>query len=116
MSLFYDLSYRNQLSATDLKARLTAEEAQREVVRLQARCDKALLVCEALWTMLRDKLGLTEQELLERVKQIDLTDGALDGRVRKPPVACTQCGRETPTRIAHCIYCGAAVKSDPFNA
>ena len=73
------------LAALDAQdARRTAQEAQSRAMQLEARCDRALLVCEALWTILRDKLGVTEEELVDRVNQVDLSDGKLDGKVRRP--------------------------------
>ena len=92
-----------------------AREAQSQAVEVEAKCDRALLVCEALWTIIRDKFGVSEEELVQRVNEIDLTDGQLDGKVRKPKAhACPSCGRTIAKRFPKCIYCGQPVVHDPF--
>ena len=92
-----------------------ARDAHTRTVDLAAKTDRALLVCEALWTILRDKLGVPEDELVQRVNDIDLTDGRLDGKVRKPKAhSCPSCGRTIAKRFPKCIYCGQPVVHDPF--
>ena len=46
-----------------------ADRASRCVEDLEARLDRALLTMEAMWTLLRDKLGVTDDELGEMFKQ-----------------------------------------------
>ena len=81
---------------------------------LEIRLDRAMLVCEAMWTILRDKLGVTDLELLQRINDLDLSDGQLDGKVRKSAVACPKCGRTIARRLPKCMYCGQAIMHDPF--
>ena len=81
---------------------------------LEARLDRALLACEALWTLVRDKLGVTDVELVERMNDIDLSDGKLDGKVRRTGVSCPKCGRTIARRFPKCVYCGQPVVHDPF--
>ncbi len=96
-------------------AATAARRAQAKTVEIEAKCDRALLVCEALWTLLRDKLGVSEEELVERVNDIDLTDGQLDGKVRRAQAhACPSCGRTIAKRFPKCIYCAQPVVHDPF--
>ncbi len=119
MSAFWALHHSGiasyaQASATDASNR--AREARTKVDELETKCDKALLVCEAMWTLLRDKLGVTEQELVDRVNEIDLSDGKLDGKVRRPAVECTKCHRKVARRFQRCVYCGCAVEHDPFSS
>ena len=117
MSIFWGLHHSHRCATATLdatEAKFTARDAQMKIRFLEQQCDKTLLVCEALWTLLREKHALTEEELIERVNQIDLTDGKLDGRVRRPPVQCPKCGRTTPKRFFQCIYCGAEIQGDVF--
>jgi len=73
-----------------------ASGARHKVDELEIRLDRTLLICEALWTLLRDKVGITDQELIERINDVDLSDGALDGKARRS------------------IYCGKLVPRQPF--
>lgn len=117
MSLFWELHQHYKIHEAQReadRAYYKARNAGEAVAELRARCDKALLVCEALWTFLRDELNVTEEKLLERIREIDLEDGAADGKVRRPPEPCRQCGRTVSRRHPRCLYCGAPVRQDPF--
>jgi len=87
---------------------------QTDMYELEARLDRAELVCEALWTLMRDKLGVTDEQLISRINDIDLSDGKLDGKVRKAAVACPKCHRQVGARFAKCMYCGQPVPKDLF--
>ena len=85
------------------------------VEELEARLDRATLACEAMWTILRDKFGLSDAQLAERINDIDLSDGQLDGKVRKTAIPCPKCGKKNAPRFSKCMYCGTPiVGSDPF--
>ena len=73
------------------------------------RIARLTLVCEALGSLLKERVGITEEEIADRVNQIDLTDGQLDGRVRHAARTCRHCNRNVSPRFAKCIYCGQAV-------
>jgi hypothetical protein len=97
-----------------VQAHGAARKAGSQVKELESRLDRALLACEAMWTLVRDKLGVTDGELFDRINEIDLSDGKLDGKVRKTAVSCPSCGRTIASRHARCMYCGQAVMKDPF--
>ena len=98
--------------ATDAKA--DARDAARDVAELQVRLERTLLACEAMWSLLRDKLGVTDDQLAERINDIDLSDGQLDGKVRRTPMTCPKCSRTISRRLPSCMYCGQPIVHDPF--
>jgi hypothetical protein len=85
--------------------------ARSEVLDIKERMDRLVLLCAALWSLLQEKAGITDHELQERVKQIDLQDGRLDGKITRTPVHCAKCGRPCSPRRVKCIYCGADLPS-----
>jgi len=91
-----------------------ARTARRDVDSLEMRLDRAMLACEAMWTLLRDKLGVTDLQLIERINEIDLKDGNLDGCVGKTPVSCPKCRRTLSPKFSRCMYCGQPIMQDPF--
>ncbi|MEM9345405.1 MAG: hypothetical protein AAGB26_02185 [Planctomycetota bacterium] len=73
---------------------------------LEDRVDRLSLICMAMWSLLQDKTKLTEEDLMERVKLLDLMDGQEDGKATKTVSKCTKCGRAMNPRHKKCIYCG----------
>ena len=84
------------------------------VNHLEARLERLALLTEALWTLLRERVGMTDEELLERIRDVDLSDGVLDGKVRRGTSECPGCQRVLSKRHDRCIYCGAEVTRPPF--
>lgn len=89
------------------RARSTAGSAKRDVTHLEDRLDRLSLVCMAMWSLLQDKTKLTEDDLLERVKMLDLMDGVEDGKASRSIQKCHACKRVMSARHRKCLYCGA---------
>ena len=98
-----------RLQETVERARLQKESnaAQNDIRTLREDLDRLHLVCRAMWEMLKQETGATDEALVERIQQLDLSDGKLDGRVRVDVVDCVACGRKIGRRHRRCIYCGA---------
>ena len=84
-----------------------AREAQSSAQDLERRLDKLTLIAMAMWSFLSEKTGVTEEQLIERVKQIDLMDGVADGKLKRQVAKCAACGRIMSPRHTKCLYCGA---------
>jgi RNase P subunit RPR2 len=88
-------------------------DANDERVReLEQRHEQLKLVTLALWSLLRDRLGLSEAELRRYVEQIDLLDGKKDGKAPTPheKTFCEGCNRSVIGTSAVCVYCGTPLK------
>lgn len=84
---------------------------------LEDRVDRLSLICMAMWSLMQDKTNLTEQDLMDRVKMIDLMDGKEDGKATKTVTQCTKCNRPMNPRHQKCIYCGSEqLVSSAFDA
>jgi hypothetical protein len=75
-------------------------------LRIEQRLDQLLLVVQAMWSLLQEKTGLTDAELLARMTELDARDGATDGRVTKSPVKCAKCGAAVSRKFNRCLFCG----------
>ena len=95
---------------TEIKAHMAsrkATEAASGIRDVRERLDHLALACMAMWSLLREKTDLTEEDLMERAKQIDLADGKEDGRLKLGVLKCAQCERVMSHRHTRCLYCGA---------
>lgn len=120
IDLLWDLHQERRISdvqeGTNSAAR-KATDFQERVRFLEDRVDRLLLQNMAIWSLLRDSIGLTDQDLINRVEQIDLQDGVADGKVtRTGPTTCPRCQRSFSPRHRRCLYCGQEVAAKtPFD-
>jgi hypothetical protein len=84
-----------------------ARDAKSQVEDLEARLDRLALACMAMWSLMQECTDLTEENLLERVNEIDLRDGRLDGKLLRQVKRCPKCDRVMSPRHTKCLYCGA---------
>jgi len=114
MSTFWPL--RGEIDGGTIRAETdaAAASARQSADELELRLERAMLANEAMWSLLREKLNLTDVDLAQRINEIDLSDGTLDGKVRKSAVSCPRCQRAIARRFNKCMYCGQMVVQDPF--
>jgi hypothetical protein len=68
--------------------------------------NKLTLVCQAMWSLIEERTDLTEKDLQNRVTELDLKDGKLDGKYTTPPVECPKCGAKICKKFNRCLFCG----------
>lgn len=92
------------------------EATEARIDFLERRLEKLTMLCQGLWTLVKDRTGATEDDLARRVQEIDLSDGKLDGRVAASFV-CAKCNRRTGRRHERCLYCETPRKgASPFDS
>ena len=74
---------------------------------LDDRIDRLMLVVEGMWSLLEEN-GFTTEQLIERIKELDGSDGELDGRAATPAGRCGECGAMLGRGLANCQFCGHA--------
>jgi hypothetical protein len=110
----WDVPLARVANSTANDAASEARGAKREIALLEQRLERLALMTEALWTLLRDKLGASDEELMAVAREVDLSDGRLDGRVHRTSVQCPECGRMVSERHVKCLYCGTEIPRAPF--
>lgn len=96
-----------QQATRELRNQQRAERdgQSRDLLRLEAKIDGLALVTQALAELLHAQ-GVSPDAIAAKVREIDLRDGQLDGRMTPKAVACTGCGRTVHPRQHACMYCG----------
>jgi len=93
-------------AATGAQSR--ARSVERDVQRLE-------MLCEAMWSLMKEKAHLTDDDLMAKMAELDLSDGKADGRKAEGgPVICPQCSRPNNRRLDYCMYCGEMIRKTPF--
>lgn len=83
----------------DYSSRGRTLEMERKVQRLE-------LITQAMWEFAREQFQLTDQQLEDRIKEIDLRDGQEDESITAIPLKCPTCGRVSSSKHWKCLYCG----------
>ncbi|MDP1564018.1 MAG: hypothetical protein Q8M16_21765 [Pirellulaceae bacterium] len=96
------------------RAASQARDAEQRVKALEESVAKTLLICESLWEIVRDRAGIGDETLFEKLREIDLRDGVLDGKNQAKPTECPSCKRRLSNRHARCLYCGYAFEKSTF--
>lgn len=78
---------------------------------------KMALVNQALYELLKERTGISDEDLRRRIREIDLRDGAADGRLDASPLRCPKCQSAVTVGALSCQYCGATIAPKyPFEA
>ncbi len=113
---FYTMRNASQAEATAARSASKASQAQRRVAEMDGRLERLTLLCTAMWELLSERFEITDEDLAEKVYEVDMRDGRLDGKVGKEIKKCGNCGRTMNPRHASCLYCGAQKLSvSPFD-
>lgn len=115
--ILYNLHQNTRIAGAEAKAGAGLRQVERagdRIAELEDRLDRLSLLNLALWTLLKEKTGLSESELAARVEEIDMRDGRLDGKVAGGVVNCPDCERPLAKRHRRCLYCGFQVENDGF--
>jgi len=91
--------------AADASARV--HDVRADVRMLVDALDRMALVHRAMWELVAPRRDISEEELAAKVREIDLRDGKLDGRLRPEVRRCPKCQRTMQRRHIVCLSCGA---------
>ena len=114
MSFGWNLFQQLQLRSTEKyasDAKLQSKTNQNDIALLEEKLDALSLACHAMFKILQDKHGLTEEQLEAKIQELDLQDGVLDGKISIDVKTCPDCGHKLNKRHKNCFYCGAETNS-----
>ena len=112
MNLIIDAYQQGQINEAQSTAAQAADRANRlqgDMDDLKRRADALTIACQALWEILRERVGVDDQTVLRKMQEIDLRDGQADGKISARPVACPRCSRNSNSKRRACVYCGATL-------
>lgn len=111
MSLFWEIHQQGQIRSARAAAgaaQSAAGSVRTDMAELRRQLDKTMMILEAVWSLCREAHGWTDQQLVDRVTEIDLRDGQLDGKVRRVARPCPGCGRAIGADKSACMWCGTS--------
>jgi len=107
----------NDLRAQQHSADSSQRRADDDLAELARQVRKIALVNQALYELLKEKTGISYEELRRKIDDIDRRDGVLDGKLLPKPVVCPKCGTMVTAGALSCQNCGAKVAPKyPFSS
>jgi ribosomal protein L32 len=106
-----DLKGSGQSSA---RAQSKVRSDESKVTHLEATVAKLLMINEALWEIMRDKFGMTDEDLNDKLYEVDMRDGAADGKNQRKASKCPNCNHMVSSRHTACLYCGQVMDTSVF--
>jgi hypothetical protein len=87
--------------------------AKKRAEVLEERLDNLTVVCEALWALLHDKLGLSDEQLVATVTALLDERAAAEKAGSAAPERCPGCNAALNRELDHCQFCGYKVDRPP---
>ena len=115
MTLFIDAHQNGRISQAEgdaSDARRKADQLEHRLADVERRVDRQALAAQALWEILRERLGLSDEVVFAKMAEIDLRDGVADGKMRPQVMNCSRCGRPINSARPKCIYCGQVTATE----
>src|SRR5919107_1169435 len=107
LDLLFDLYQQgriNDVAQTAQESSRKATDFQSRVRELEDSVARLALINAAMWSLLKDRTGLTDAALVARIRDIDLRDGVEDGKITPNVQNCQKCGRTMAPRHKRCMY------------
>ena len=111
--MLWDIYQQRQIWENENKAQEANNKVDRHVNsvgKLHRDNERLTLACQAMWELLRDHLGFTDEHLEAKILEVDGRDGRVDGKMAPQTLDCQACGHKTNSMRQTCVMCGAPVK------
>ncbi len=96
-------------------AESAANEARTELEAIKHDLNRVLLITEALWMLVKQEHGYTDDVLVKLIQEIDHSKTNASGiPIKDAAVACPACKRPNNATRTFCLYCGKPLQTHPF--
>jgi ribosomal protein L32 len=93
-------------SADAVRAENKAASLEIRVRALEAHLTKAMIINETLWEIMKAKLNLTDEILMDQLSKVDLRESTSK--------ECPKCHHMIAPHHPFCIYCGQVIDNSIF--
>lgn len=112
--LGYSMGQKSAVKASALSRSAMGTDGTSPINRIEdldERLDKLAMIVRAIWALLEAQ-GLTADQLIAKLEEIDLLDGVVDGQVRPRVIDCPSCHSKVAVGLMACQFCGAQVRNE----
>jgi hypothetical protein len=111
-SIIWDLYQSHQISELgnrigDVQASRTQDHVARDAAsRLEEKVDKLALISCAMFELMQESSGISEEQLRKKIVEVDLRDGQADNRMTARAKKCPKCEAMISPKFGRCLFCG----------
>lgn len=108
MDFLWDAVQQRQIQNTQtdiLNVKEKVIQNRDQTYDLTKKIDRLTLATQAMWELMRDRFGIEESELINKVVEIDLRDGRKDGKITSQARCCPSCKRPMSSKSSTCAFC-----------
>lgn len=108
----YRLHRQHLRNSTSTARHLTNElilgltKTSREFGDVDDRLDRLVLLCEAMWELMKEETELTDDDLAAKFIELDESDGRQNYRRQRVAQECGSCDAKVPPTRVRCQFCG----------
>jgi hypothetical protein len=110
--MLWDLIQHTQIDRLNEKIERLQDSSSRESIardatqHLEDKVERLALITRALFELLQESSGVSEEQLRKKITEIDLRDGQADGRMSPTPKRCPKCDAMMSPQFRRCLFCG----------
>jgi predicted Zn-ribbon and HTH transcriptional regulator len=116
--LFWELNQQRIVGEATAQAKAASKrtiDLKAETRELRRLVNKLMLVTQALWEIVAETNNMDNKLLIQKVNEVDLRDGRLNGKLKRTVKKCASCGRTLHNEHSRCLYCGSEnLQAGPF--
>lgn len=118
--MLWDLFQHTQIEQLEEKLAIAQSDAAAQggtrmaTKAVDERVDRLVLVCHALFELVQQSTGITEEQLKAKILEVDMRDGAADGKIAPKPKRCPKCDAMISPKFGRCLFCGHRDSSVPI--
>lgn len=117
LGLYASTAGNGQVEQVRQDAAQADSKLKQELHQIEARLDRVQLACRAMMEIIVEELDMPADTIAQKIAEIDLRDGKLDGRAGQSVLECVQCHRKTRASRGKCLYCGEPLPpGDPLDS
>ena len=102
---FYQHGKVIDASADAKQALSKTNESKANASSLERKLDRVVLLNQAIWSLVKLQTNLTESDLMQEIKRLDMLDGQLDGKIAETK-KCSKCSTILAASAVICYQCG----------
>ena len=114
MDIFWEFQQQGKIHKAKADASGALQKAKKTEDRirdLEKRIDRISLVSQAMWELVRENTGWSDEDILSRISEIDLRDGVKDGKMGAQVIDCPNCKGKINSRKGYCMICGTEAQA-----